>query len=515
LQTNERRLLIATAAAALLLRVPAFFRYRFDSDEQQHLHVVWGWTAGLVQYRDLFDNHLPLFHLLMAPLLALLGERPDILHWMRVPMLLIFAVIIGCTYLVAMQLYDRRVALWSATLLAIFPPFFLKSLEFRPDNLWTAFWMLALAGIVRGWRPILIGILLGCALATSSKSAILIIAITLGGALTLLLLKRRPRGIAEGLAGLILVPGAVATWFYFAGALDDLIRCNFVFNAAAAGMRRFLWIGQLLFPILFVLIAWRAWRARAGGDPWRLFLGITLAIHVATLISFWPLISPRDFLAMMPVAAILAAAALTQLPLRATAIYTALSVIALWHYGDRFENRTRWHTTMLEQALRLTRPGENIIDIKGETIYRRRPFYYAFENVGRTMIAHGNIEDTLPEDVIRTRTYVAQADGPMWSPRARAFLSDNFVNVGRLRVAGQWISSDGSFTIAIPGRYVVLDEHGLALGVLDGRPQTGPRSLEAGTHRFNPRDPRKRCVVVWAPAWQRGHSPFHLRDTEF
>jgi len=28
-----------------------------------------------VQYRDLFDNHMPLFHLLFAPIFGLIGDR--------------------------------------------------------------------------------------------------------------------------------------------------------------------------------------------------------------------------------------------------------------------------------------------------------------------------------------------------------------------------------------------------------------------------------------------------------
>src|SRR5688572_29311378 len=77
LPKSERILVWSTAALSLVLRAIAFFNYRFDVDEQQHLHVTWGWTAGLVQYRDYFDNHAPLFHLLTAPLLALMGERSD------------------------------------------------------------------------------------------------------------------------------------------------------------------------------------------------------------------------------------------------------------------------------------------------------------------------------------------------------------------------------------------------------------------------------------------------------
>ena len=40
----------------------------------------------------------------------------------------------------------------AVVLLALFPPFFLKSLEFRPDNLWTLLWIAALIGLMNGWR---------------------------------------------------------------------------------------------------------------------------------------------------------------------------------------------------------------------------------------------------------------------------------------------------------------------------------------------------------------------------
>src|SRR5438132_9524981 len=95
---NERLVLLALFVLLVAIRAIAFFHYRFDSDEPQHLHVAWGWTAGLLQYRDLFDNHAPLFHMATAPILRLVGERPDVLLYMRAPMLLLFAVVIWVTY---------------------------------------------------------------------------------------------------------------------------------------------------------------------------------------------------------------------------------------------------------------------------------------------------------------------------------------------------------------------------------------------------------------------------------
>jgi len=78
--TSAASLLIAL----ILLRIITIAYYRFDIDEPQHLHVVWGWARGFVQYRDLADNHMPLFQILCAPIYKLIGDRGTILYWMRV-----------------------------------------------------------------------------------------------------------------------------------------------------------------------------------------------------------------------------------------------------------------------------------------------------------------------------------------------------------------------------------------------------------------------------------------------
>ena len=512
---SERLLLWLTLAATLVLRALAYFRYRFDSDEQQHLHVTWGWTAGKVQYRDLFDNHAPLFHMLTAPILAVFGERSDILLWMRAPMLILFGVVVWATWDAGRRLYDDRVAAWAAALLMLFPPFFLKSLEFRTDNLWNALWMLALVGLLRNLRPLLVGFLLGCAAATSPKTSVLVIALAGAAMLMRLFMKVAwNRRWIEALLGFAIVPGALAIYFAVVGAMDELFYCLVTFNGSVALMREHLWIGRAIFPFTSAALAYLAWRTRGIAHRWRWFLAVAMGVFTVTLAGFWPLISPRDFLPMMPLVAIFAAAALTQTrrPRIAIAITVAIFAGSLYYYADRFENHTDWHVTMMNQALRLTRPGERLIDYKGETIYRERPFYYALEIVTRSQMAQGIIPDTIAQDVVRTRTYAAQADGPMWPPASRAWLSDHFVNLGRLRAAGQWVKPDGSFTIGVPGEYAVLNANGEARGQLDGTPYAGARVLDAGAHRF---EGETGVCVVWAPAFRRGHSPFHLRDTSF
>ena len=74
-------------AGVMALKIVYALVYRVDSDEPQHLHVVWGWAHGMVQYRDMFDNHSPLFQMACAPLLRMLGEHAWIMVPMRLAML--------------------------------------------------------------------------------------------------------------------------------------------------------------------------------------------------------------------------------------------------------------------------------------------------------------------------------------------------------------------------------------------------------------------------------------------
>jgi hypothetical protein len=64
-----------------------FFIFGIDQDEWQHLHTIWSTIRGQLQYRDGFDNHMPLFHMLSQPLAAWVGECSDVVQHMRLFML--------------------------------------------------------------------------------------------------------------------------------------------------------------------------------------------------------------------------------------------------------------------------------------------------------------------------------------------------------------------------------------------------------------------------------------------
>ena len=112
---------VSLALSLLILKIAYCFAYSVDSDETQHLHVVWGWANGFLPYRDLFDNHSPLFQFLCSPLFRLLGERPDIVIPMRALMIPLYFLCLWCTYQCGKDLVSKRAGVWAALLTGAYP----------------------------------------------------------------------------------------------------------------------------------------------------------------------------------------------------------------------------------------------------------------------------------------------------------------------------------------------------------------------------------------------------------
>ena len=179
---------LGTAFFLVLLGLRWFYvtTQPWDSDEPQHLHVVWAWANGLLPYKDVFDNHSPLFQAMSAPLFSLLGERADIVAAMRWTMLPIAAVILVATYRIGKRLFSMRIGFWGAVLAASFPDLYFKFGEYRPDLFWAALWMVALAVLVSGKpdprRLFATGVVFGIAFAVSMKTTFLLLGRSGGGA---------------------------------------------------------------------------------------------------------------------------------------------------------------------------------------------------------------------------------------------------------------------------------------------------------------------------------------------
>jgi hypothetical protein len=544
---RDHALVGSLLAAALLLRLAYVFTYRLDTDEPQHLHVVWAWTQGLLPYRDVFDNHAPLFHMLVAPLAAALGERADIITWMRMAMIPLSALTVWCTYLLGRELFSRSAGLWAAVLLALCPRFFLTSIEFRADTLWAALWVAALAVLLGGritrTRSFVVGVLLGADVAVSLKSIMCLVALVLAGAIAAVMVPRPRRVLAcppgaavvAALAGLLVIPLATTAFFTARGALGAFLYGTIGHNVIPAFGTGPGWAGRLLILAAFAPACWAGARMCVASAPSpsyaarRTVLLLAGVFYVAMLEGAWPLETKQDYQVSFPILQVFVAAvsvgalgwiarSLRLRPSSVLALGALAELAALLHTAPLTAVRTRVEPDLLADVLRLTRPGDPIMDLKGETVFRPRPFYYALESLTRERLRLGLITDTIPERLIATGTCVAVEDSTRFPPRARAFLRDNYVSVGRLRVVGRVLSEPPPtsaivFDVGVAASYVIVSPTGTVDGDLDGEAYGGPRFLAPGRHVFRTGGSDERLALVWAPAVERGFSPFHGGDT--
>lgn len=490
----------AFVVAAALLRVIAVFRYRIDSDEPQHLHVVWAWANGLLPYRDVFDNHMPLFHMLFAPLLRVLGERADALIAMRLAMLALYAVMIALTFRIATRCYPRRIAYWSTVVAALFPLFLLWSVEFRTDDLWTIFWLASIAVLVAAplttSRVAASGFLLGLAAAVSAKTTLLLLAIAVGAACVGR--KNAIRNIVAFLTTFLIPPAAIALFFAVRGAwgpfVYGVITHNLAYHARAPRL--------FLFPLLLIAIGIVA--QRVGGAPQRRFLFVTTHFYGAALYCLWPLVEHEHWLPYFPLAAI------TLVPMLFTyrrVMGIVLAEIVLVAAIGRFDrNETRDGLSVIDQTLQLTTPADFVMDLKGETVFRRRAFFFVLEPMTKRRIRAGKIADTIIADILRTHTMVVGPDLHGYPKTDRAFIEKNFVLVGAVRVPGQILHAS-TFHIDVPAEYAIIGRTEAFAGALDGVPYKGPRQLTAGTHTISPVPPAS-FALLWSRAANGGFAPF-------
>lgn len=541
----NRLLVMLFLGIALVLRILFAYHFRIDSDEPQHLHVVWAWTHGFLPYRDIFDNHMQVFQMLSAPLFHFIGVRPDILFPMRLAMIPLFALTIWCVWKISASIFPARVALWTAVLATFFPPFFLTSIEFRPDQLWATIWLLTLMVFVTGRatvpRACSVGLLLGLAFSVSMKTILLAVSLGLACIGTLLMLwgagqpmgrRRLLKCLGAAILGVTVVPALVALFFVSHRAGPQMLYCVInhnilpqLTNLSTTLRSAVRWLALLPMELFGI---WLVWKLR-GTLAVRSRLALVFlagAFYYTTLVTFWPLRERQTYLPLWPVMAIaivpcilwFAAFVSKRLP-RAAVILPVLivtvEILLIYIQQSPFTDKTTDKIGMIANTLKLTDESDYVMDSKGETIYRRRPFYYVLDKITKKRMYRGLIRDDLPQRLIETRAPLATA-----IPRLRkadiVFIKDNYLPIAfRLGVLGKIVRSGDepekestTFEVIIPTRYTLVSASGKIAGFLDGTAFEGPRELAAGTHVFYQTAGTGRVALVWAQAIERGYSPF-------
>ena len=408
--------------------------------------------------------------------------------------------------------------------------------QFRPDNLWMLLWLGAVAAAVKrpfdARRAFVVGLLVGAALAVSIKTLLLLVSAALA-VVTLWAIAwaagERVTGplrlLGPALAGAVLVPGAFALYLLAAGAARDAVYCLFTHNVVP-GLGRWgsdTWRG-LVFPFCYAGAGALAWRARRGADPatWWRRSGVLLSVcaYLFALYSYWPLFTRQDLLPVLPLLVLALAAALTEAPTRARhqaagGVVAFLVGLIVAHQAQllREGDALRVSEQRLARVLALTRPGDPVMDSKGEAIFRPRPLYWVLEGITQQRMADGSIADDIAERLAATATPLIIAD--RLPDRDAAFVSANYLPLGdRLQLLGQRLGTlrtgeRVSFEIVVPATYSVVTATGAAAGILDDMPGTSARALDVGPHSFTAAADGA-VALVWTPALARGVSAERL-----
>jgi len=543
--------IVAAALLALLVvfKIINTARYKFDTDESQHLHVIWGWARGFIQYRDLCDNHMPLFQILFAPIYGLIGDRATILYEMRFILLPMYGVIMWCTYRIGALLFSKRAGLWAVIMAGFYPGYHFCSLEFRTDNLWAPLWLLSVLVLVEegltmraAWTA---GLLMGLCFGVSMKTSLLLLSVMISGTVTVLLIGPSKLGIRPKRLGLValvylanalLIPGVIMLAFVWKG-IWPAFRYWVFENNIVPGLRNHpaWWI--FIFPITFpvVIYAARLIIIKRAPDPVvafrRGFVFLIWGFYVPGLWSFWAQVSRQDYLPYQPLAFVLYAGALLAISDHLAGQETSLGkilrrvpapafvagvqfLVALfahpfWVDGGKHE------TDLLRATSKLTDPGDFVLDQKGETIFRQRCFSPIWEPMVVERIRRGLMIDNAAQRCVDTRTCVA-TKGKDMSATATRFVERNYLPVGAgLYAVGSFLPSarrdDGSvdFDVVIPAAYkVIATDSSMVCGRLDGTPYEGEaRLLSPGRHVFILTSKSSSLAVLWAQAVDRGFKP--------
>jgi hypothetical protein len=536
-------------ALMIVFKAVNMLRYRFDSDESQHMHVVWGWARGFVQYRDIFDNHMPLFHIMFAPIFGLIGDRPTILYWMRFILLPMYFAAAWCTYQIGTRLFSRRVGFWAILLAGSYAGYHFASFEFRTDNLWAPLWLLCVVALIDGplntRRALVAGLLLGLCFAISMKSVLLLLSILAAALMAVLLVGRERLGpswsnlirwAAIFLAATAVVPVTIMIFFAIKGVWPDfrygVFEHNFLPNVDAKNTPAW---RLIVFPIVFPIAIYLARLiVRATPKPMlafrRAFVFLICGFYLSALYSFWRLLTRQDFLPYHPLAFIFVTTALIaitdskkfilRLPARLRPIVWPAAVTALGFFVALITrpfwiNGAKIETDLLRDVLTLTEPGDYVFDCKGETIFRQRCYRPVLEPVTFERIQRKLVIDNVAQRCIETRACLAAAnERTPWY--ARQFMARNYLPVkGWTRVVGGYLKQSPAqpgvleFESVIPTSYKIISREGEASGQLDGETYAGTRFLNPGKHSFTPTGRGGVLAFVWARAVDLHYSPFN------
>lgn len=317
----------------------------WDPDEFEHLQASWLISEGLTPYRDFFEHHTPLWHLLTSLTFRLVQlDSTDavamILALFRAFSFLCSAAVAALTWLLARKLVGPSAASIALILLLSESTFMLKGIEIRPDPLSTLGIVGAAYALVQALTPQARGLgstswpFRSAALWTAMSGAAGMLAVLssqkalfalpgLGaafayGAIRTLGWRGTGSLVGWGLAGAAVAAAPVLIWFTLRGALGAFWYYNFLLNS---GWQRssFSWdllalrydgIFFMLMLLGAMVLVWRAFRP--DRQPLLLFVVLPL-LSLVVGGAFLPVVQKQYIFMLLPFAAVCGSIAIQNL----------------------------------------------------------------------------------------------------------------------------------------------------------------------------------------------------------
>jgi hypothetical protein len=384
------------------------------------------------------------------------------------------------------------------------------------------------------------------------KSVLFLLSIAVAALLTLSLSLVGRRNLALSWAHLVQciaafvvstasIPATIMIFFAFKGLWRDFRYCVFDFNFLARGAsenslayRIHLTLTIIIALPIILYVARRMIRASDGAGLAfrRVFILMVCTSYFLAFKTFWPLRSHDDDPPFYPLAAVLCSGALlaasTKLIsfkwnpgqiLRRVPVPAFLAVgeiLVLIAMQPIWKDKTKRETDLLRNVLTLLKPGDYVLDCKGETVFRQRGVRAVYETITKSAIRRGLILDNAPQRCVETHTCVVATILIKTFPRDTSrFVKGNYLTVtNNLRIAGKELKASATnprrceFEVTIPASYEIISPKENVSGTLDGIPYKGARFLAAGSHTFESTSPSRGLVLLWAQAVDRHFTPF-------
>lgn len=324
---RPHHLLVVLLGGMLLALLRVSLRRVFNQDELEAIHSGWRVLQGERPYVDFFQHHHAYLYYVLARVIDLVGETTNAVIAARLVHYTLLCGMLGVTWALAVELFDRRTAPAAVLILATTVVFVEKAIEVRPDVPQT---LLGLAGFllfVRHGRTrstttlVLAAVALGLSFLFLQKSLFLIGLVALAGAARVVAGYMTLRELAIAAAALLLTLLPDYAWLASQGALATYWDLNWRFNLPQSDAfspvfglvesyreSTVLW----LFALVGAVTCLRGWRQRelalvAAGllvslflvkRPWPQYYMVLLPLlSVVAAHSVYTLLAPREALA--------------------------------------------------------------------------------------------------------------------------------------------------------------------------------------------------------------------------